>query len=36
MQILNNFLALNKRDRKPEFNYLILIYILLTMLNFIV
>jgi|GEM_PF-2947772 len=36
MQTINNLVALNKKPYKGEFNYLILIYILLTMINFIV
>lgn len=33
---LNNLIALNKKPRRTEFNYLILIYIMITMVNFIV
>lgn len=36
MQTINNLVALNKQPHKGDFNYLILIYILLTMMNFII
>jgi hypothetical protein len=36
MQTINNLIALNKKPRRGEVNYLVLIYIVLTMVNFIV
>jgi uncharacterized membrane protein YhaH (DUF805 family) len=36
MQTINNLVALNKKSRRAEFNYLILFYILITLVNFIV
>lgn len=36
MQLINEFITANSRSRKGDVNYLVLIYILLTMVNFIV
>ena len=36
MQILNDLVSANSQPRKGEVNYLILIYIFITMINFMV
>lgn len=36
MQLLNELVSANSKPRKGELNYVILLYILITMVNFII
>ncbi len=36
MQLLNDIVSANSKPRKGELNYLLLAYILITMVNFII